>query len=310
MRGQRAHYRAAFARAAFVLAAVLGILPAFAQERLPSMAKAAEETLKKAQDLYAAGSYEGCRELVGPILREYEAQPASYPPGIIARLYRLDALISYTFRDEGYADEIANLLRKAIVLDLDLDIGDPAEVPFFVINTFTKVRSAYLAQFSRMAKRSAVGVFGAVVLEPTVFQNISLLEPGIFYAFNLTDVFSLDAQLRFPLQTPIWNSIRGQIGLLWSPSFRVEKIATGIFLYYIFGLDNLSTYSHSLAFGGRMEYVTRSGIGFAGSAELLRADLVFGSQAPASPPAYTEIPFIGVGRVVFANITIYMLYSF
>jgi hypothetical protein len=161
-----------------------------------------------------------------------------------------------------------------------------------------------------MARRSAVGVFGALVLEPTVFQNISLLQPGISFTFNITDAFSLDTELRFPLQLPLWSSIRGQAGLLWFPTFRVEKIATGISLYYIFGLDDLSTYSHSLSFGGRMEYITRSGIGLAGNAELLRADLVFGRTAPATPPAYTQIRFLGLGRIVFANITIYIFYSF
>jgi hypothetical protein len=310
MRATRAPRLAACILSGFVLAAGLGVVPAFAQDQAAAVAKAAEETLKKAQELFSAGTYQDCRDLIGPFLREYEAAPASYPSGIMARMYRLDALIAYTFREEGYADQIAALLLKAVMLDLDLDIGDPAEVPAFVIDTFTKVRSAYLSQFTRMARRVALGVFGALVLEPTVFQNISILQPGISFTFHLTEAFSLDAEVRFPLQSPLWSSLRGQAGLLWFPTFRVEKIATGISLYYIFGLDDLSTYSHSLSFGGRMEYVTRSGIGFAGNAELLRADLVFGNRAPAGPPGYTQIPFLGPGRIVFANITIYVFYAF
>jgi hypothetical protein len=296
--------------ATLALIAVHG-LPAFGQERSPSdIASAAKETLAKAQGLYAAGSYEDCRSLVEPLLREYEAAPASYPAGTMARLYRLDALLVYSFRDEGYADKIAALLGKAVVLDLDLDIGDPAEVPAFVIDSYSKVRSAYLARFSRTARRNAVGVFWALLLEPTLYQDISLLQPGVSYTYHINDFFSLDFQLRFPLQLPIWGSIRGQAGLLWFPTFRVEKISTGISLYYIFGLDNLDTYTQSISFGGRMEYVTRSGIGFAGNAELLRADLVFGGAQPARPPAYTQIPLLGWTRVVFANITLSAFYTF
>jgi hypothetical protein len=293
--------------AAFLSVAV--VLPLAAADRA-ALAAAAGETLQKALQLYAAGSYQDCRDVVGPFLAGYEAAPASYPSGTVARLYRLQALLTYTFREEGYAEEISALLGKAVVLDIDLEIGDPAEVPAFVIDTFTKLRNAYLARFARTARRNAVGVFGALVLEPTVFQNLSLLQPGVEYTFNLNGQFSLDAQLRFPLQLPLWNSIRGQVGVLWFPSFRVEKIATGLSLAYIFGIDDLSTFTGSLSFGGRMELVSRSGFAVAGTAELLRADLVFGNQAPTPPPSYTQIPFLGVGRIVFANITLAVYYVF
>jgi len=295
--------------AVFLAAAVT--LPAATGEQSPAaLAAAAVETLQKAQQLYAAGNYQDSRTVVEPFLAAYETAPASYPSGTVARLYRLQALLVYTFREEGYAEEIAALLGKAVVLDIDLEIGDPAEVPAFVIDTFTRVRNAYLARFTRTARRSAVGVFAALVLEPTVFQNLSLLQPGVSYTFNLNAQFSLDAQLRFPLQFPLWNSIRGQVGVLWFPSFRVEKITTGLSLAYIFGIDELSTFTGSLSFGGRMEFVTRSGFGLAGAAELLRADLVFGNQAPTPPPSYTQIPFLGVGRIVFANITLAVFYVF
>ena len=303
--------RRALPAAGFILAALLGLAPpAAGQAPPPTAERVAAQKLQKAQELYAAGSYQECRDLVEQYLQDYRANAALYPSGIMARIYRLDALLAYTFREEGYVDEIGKLLRTAIALDLDLDIGDPAEVPPFVIDAFNKVRSAYLAQFARMARRSALGLSWALVLEPTVFQDISLIQPGISYTFNITEAFSLDAEMRFPLQLPIWSSIRGQVGLLWFPSFRVDKIITGVSFYYIFGLDELSTYTHSLSFGGRMEYVARSGFGIGGNAELLRADLVFGSQTPASPPSYTQMPFLGLGRVVFANITLYAFYVF
>lgn len=295
---------------AVFLVAAAAAHAAAAQPTRDELAKAASETLQKGQQLYAAGSYEESLALVRPFLEAYEAAPASYPSGSVARLYRLQALLAYTFREEGYADEITSLLARAVELDLDLEIGDPAEVPAFVIDTFTRVRNAYLARFARSARRHAVGVFGALVLEPTVFRDLSLLQPGVFYSFNLGERFTLEAQLRFPLQSPLWNSIRGQVGLLYLPAFRVDKIATGISFSYIFGVDNLSTITHSLSFAGRMELVTRSGLGLAGSAELLRADLVTGDQAPAAPPSYTQMPFFGLGRIVFANITLALYYVF
>ncbi len=301
--------RVGFLLAALALAAA-GVEPAGAQEKASSQVREAEETLVKARDLYAAGSYQECRDLVVPFLRSYEAKPSSYPPPTVARLYRFEALLAYTFREEGYAEEVTTSLTNAVMLDLDMEIGDPAEVPAFVIDKFTKVKSTYLARFSRTARRSQIGVFWALVLEATVWSDISVLQPGVSYTFNISDSFALDAQMRFPLRAPIWNSIRGQAGLLYFPSSRVEKIYTGLSLYYIFGLDDLVTYTHSLSFGGRMEFVTRSGIGFAGNAELLRADLVFGSQAPAPPPSYAQIPFLGLGRIVFANITLSMFYAF
>ncbi len=307
MRGRPAQ---AVCAAALLVAALVPLHAADAAPTPAQLAAAAAQALKQGQELYAAGSYQDSLAVVGPLLDAYEAAPASYPGGTVARLYRLRALLAYTFREEGYAEEISRLLSRAVELDIDLEIGDPAEVPAFVIDTFTKVRNAYLARFARTTRRHAVGVFGALVLEPTVFQNLSLLQPGVWYAFNLNDKFSLQAELRFPLQSPVWNSIRGQFGVLYFPAFRVEKIATGISFDYIFGIDNLSTITHSLSFGGRMELVFRSGLGLAGSAELLRADLVVGDQAPAAPPSDPQIPFFGVGRIVFANITLAVYYVF
>ena len=170
-----------------------------------------------------------------------------------------------------------------------------------------KLKANELARYSRSAKRSAMGLFGALVLEPTVLENLSLLQPGLSYAFNLNDSFALATEVRFPLQTPLLSSIRGQIGMLYYPSFRVERFSTGISLYYVFALDQ-ATYTHSLSFGGRLDFLTRSGFGVAGNVEIARADLTIGSLA--SPPAYTTLPAFGPVRIAFANITIHVYYAF
>lgn len=268
------------------------------------------EALAKAQELYASGQYEECFGIVSQAIETYQSAATRRPSKSIARLYGLSALLAYTFRDPGYEQKVDEQLAKGLEIDLDLDLGDPAEVPPFVLERFSKVKAAYFARFSRTARRNAIGAFWALVLEPTVLQNLSLLQPGIVYTFNINESFALDAELRFPLQLPIWNSIRGQLGLIWYPSFRIEKIATGMSFSYTFGLDKLTTYTHSVSLGGRMEFLTRSGFGFVANAELLRADLVIGSENLAKPPTYNTVPFLGLLQVVFANVTIYAFYAF
>jgi len=305
--------RAGRAASAILLAvaSLIGALPVSGQQpAAPSAAEIAQEELRKGEELYAAGEYPDCQALVSRLIAESEAGSSSLPPRIMARIHRLDALLAYAFRDEGYAERIETQLRKGLALDLDLEIGDPAEVPPIVLDLFAKVKTAYLAQFSRTARRNAVGISGALVLEPTVFQNPSLLQPGIFYTYNLTESLTLDFELRMPLQLPIWNSIRGQAGLVWYPASQVERIVTGVSFAYQFGLDALSVFTHSLSFGGKMEFLARSGFGLAGNAELLRVDLVLGTSASPQPPKYTQIPFLGLLQVVFANITLYAFYAF
>jgi hypothetical protein len=276
----------------------------------PSPSDIAGEALESAQKLFDSGKYEECLEVVTRTIGEYETGGARYPWISMSRIYGLSALLAYTFRESGYETEVDMLLRKALVLNPDLDLGNPAVVPPFVLDRLVKARSAYLAQFSRSVRRNALGLFCALVLEPTVLQNPLLLQPGIAYTFNLSNAFSVDAELRFPLQFPIWNSIRGQVGVVWYPSFQIEKISTGISFSYMFGLDNLTTFMHSLSLGGRGEFVLRSGLGFAANAELLRVNLIIGTNNVPQPPSYSNVPFLGLFQVVFANINIYVFYTF
>jgi hypothetical protein len=143
-----------------------------------------------------------------------------------------------------------------------------------------------------------------------VLLNPLLVQPGISYTFNVTENLSLLADFRFPLQLPLWNSVRGQFGMIWYPTFSIEKLATGVSLTYTFALDNLSAYTHSISFGGRAEFLTRLGLGVVGNAELVRVDLIVGGTQATTSPSYSEIPLLGLLHIVFANITLYVYYAF
>jgi hypothetical protein len=276
----------------------------------PDPASVARDKLTRAETAFDAGDYKQARELVTGCIAEHEGKTAVYPAAVIARLYVLDALIAYAFRDEGYAERVDQALKHALALDLDLSIGDPAVIPPFVQERFGALKTDELARYSRTERRSAFGLSCALVLEPTVLKDLSLLQPGLSYMYNLSDSFTLDAEIRFPLQLPLWNSIRGQVGLLWYPSFRVDRICTGVSLFYLFGLDELTTFTHSLSFGGRIDYLSRSGFGVGGNAELVRADLISGSGVIAESPSSSFVSVLGLTRVVFANITLSAYYAF
>lgn len=277
----------------------------------PSAAEAAQFTLQEAEGRYDAGDYQGSAGIVEQSIAEDESGKASFPRRIMARIRVLDALIAYTFRDDGYEQRVTQSLKAALVLDLNVDIGEPAEVPPYILERFAQIKKQYLARFTRSARRNTIGFVGAMVLEPTVFTDLSVLQPGLFYSFNFSDSLTLESELRVPLQWPIWNSIRGQIGLIWFPSFKIETVSMGISTTYMFGLDNLSTYTHSLSFGGQGEIVSRSGFGVGANVEMLRIDLILGITKPSDLPSYRGISFLGnFVRVVFANIRMFAFWTF
>jgi hypothetical protein len=232
----------------------------------------------------------------------------------MAKIYRLHAQITYAFRgeSEGYQDEIRMLYLKAVEQDLDLEIGDLAAVPPLLITLFTEVKADYLQQFARTTRRFSAGLFGALVIDPTVISDPSLLQPGLFFGYNLSDAFTLAGELRVPLSLPIWGSIRGQLSLSWYPVFNISKISTAAIFSYLFSLDNLLTYTHSLTLSGHAEAISRSGWGLAGRAELARIDLILGLTDPADLPDYNSFNILGESflRVVFANVNFYIFYVF
>jgi hypothetical protein len=277
----------------------------------PTAAEKYQKLLDEARNLYTEGRYDECRAIVSDFLREYEAgnrKDVFYT--VTSGMYAVDALLAYAFREDGYEATIDRQLLRALEIDLTMSLGDPAEIPPFVMNRFNKVKTEYLAQFLRTTRRWGVGLFGALVLEPTVLLNPLLLQPGLALSYNLTENLTVTADFRFPLQWPVWNSIRGQVGVVWFPTFSIETIiATGVSFSYTFGLDNLTTFTHSLSFGGRAELLTRSGFGIVGNAELVRADLIMGGTA-TTPAKFSEIPLLGLLNIVFSNITIYVYYVF
>lgn len=304
--------RIALPFACFLLA--LGALSVGAQqqEQAPTPTEIATRHLTEAERLWTEGKYEECRAEVR-IGLESVAPGFLSPPSLLralGRLHALDALLAYTFRDEGYADQVDRALSTALELDPYMEIGDPSEVPAFVVTRWNKLRDAYLARFSRTARPNGLGIFAAMVLEPTVFTNPAVLQPGFTWSRSLGPRTSLEADFRFPLQWPPWSSIRGQLGLVVFPAYSVEKVSTGISVAYVFGLDQLATYTHSLSLGGRAEWISRSGFGVAANAELVRIDLVVGTTQVTEPPRYTEIPLLGFLNVVFANVTLYVFYVF
>jgi hypothetical protein len=303
--------------AAVIALAVIPAYGAFSQAEASQAprdpAKEAGEILDMAQALYDSGAYEQCRETVSKAIGDFESGAKPYQSSSMARLYVLNALLAFTFREEANEEELKKKvdqdLWKGLELDLNLTLGDPATIPRFVQDRFTAVRESYLAQFSRTSRRNTVLLFGALVLDPTIFQNMSLLQPGLGYSLNLSEAFTLEFDLRFPLQLPIWNSIRGQVGLIWYPTFQIERIVTGLSFFSVFGLDNLDTYTLSLAVGGRVEYLTRLGFGVIANAELFRVDLIMGPGNPLQPTTYNTTP-LGFFRIVFANFTVYLTYVF
>jgi hypothetical protein len=292
----------------------LAALAAAAEEKALSKSEQAQAVLEQAESLYADGAYEQCRELLDSSFRQAESGEVYFPGPVIARMYLLKALITYAFRVEGgeYQAEIASLLKLAVEKDLNLDIEDPAAYPPFILELFRTTRRDYLAPYSRIRRRFSVGILGALVIDPTVLSDPSLLQPGLLFSYNLGETLSLVTSLRLPLSLPIWASVRGQIGLAWYPSFRVEKLSTSLISSYVFSLDDLSTYTHSFSLAGAGEYVFRSGFGFAARAELLRVDLILGQAETGDLPGYRSISLLGESflRATFANSSIYFFYTF
>jgi hypothetical protein len=299
----------------FVALALVGVA-ADGQDR-PAAARispqeSATAKLAEAERLYHAGTYDEARILVEAALEEVRQGVKVVTPslaGVLARLHALAALLEYAFRDEGFEARIDERLQQALERNPYLDLGDPAEVPAFVQTRFRRLQTAYLARFSRRERRSSLGISTALVLEPTVLADPSVLQPGLSYSYNLSEYVSLDAGLRFPLVWPPWNSIRGQIGLTYYPTFLVERVITGITFSYLFGLDELATFTHSLAIGGRAEYLSRGGLGIAMNAELLRANIVM-TGGTLEPPQGTEINLLGLLNIVFANLSLQVFYAF
>jgi hypothetical protein len=284
--------------------------PRGAQERN----RIAAERLRLVESLYFGGDYEGCGQLLDAYLRQHESRIFRYPPPVLARIYGLRALVAYAFRGEGqdYVELLRSYLVAALEADPDVVLGEPSEVPLEVQRIFADTRREYLDQFSRSKRRFNVGILVALVIDSTVLSNPSVLQPGVFFSYNLSDAFSVVADLRLPLSAPIWGSIRGAAGFSWYPSFEVGKVVTSFCAAYQFSLDNLEAYTHSVSFAGQAEIIARSGLGLAFRAEFIRLDLILGLTDAADLPSYRSTPLFSKSflQLAFANMNVLVFYTF
>jgi hypothetical protein len=291
-----------------------GPLPAaYAQAASSNRQEEARLRLAQAESLYKSGEYERCGQLLDGYIKEHRSGDFRFPPKEAGRVFGLRALVAYAFRGEGegYREEVREYLWAALDANPELDLEAPAEIPVFVLDLFYQLKNEYLAQFSRLAKRWSLGVLAAVVIDPTVVQDPKLLQPGLYLCYNLTEAWSLLADLRLPLTAPVWGSIRGQAGAAWFPGYNIRKINPCFTLTYQFALDDLETYTPSLSLGGQSEIVSRFGLGFGMRVEFLRLDLILGQNA-GDVPAYRSVELFGKSflRASFANTNFLIFYRF
>ncbi len=296
---------------------LLAVCAAGAQEPAALARNHGEEArwrLQQVEQLYFDGDYQACRRLLDSYLQEQDSGTFRLPPPVLARIYGLRALVAYAFRGEGeaYREEVRGLLWKAVDQDPEVELGSPSQIPAFVQEVLLGVRREYLAQFARTRRRFQIGLLGALVIDPTVVVNPSVLQPGVYFSYNIGPVLSLIAGLRLPLALPLWGSIRGQVGLGWYPSFAVGKLSPSVAVSYLFSLDNLQTYTHSISLAAQTEVISRLGIGAGIRAELVRLDLIFGLSAEKELPTYRSTALFGesVLRVSFANMSFFIFYAF
>lgn len=287
------------------------LFPVFTQEDTengPTPAEIAAIKFKKTIELYKAGEYEKCREKVDEYIYEFEEQDIYYQASITSYFYVLKAMVSYAFREDGYKEEIENLFNNAIQINLNLEIGDVATVPPFLLELFNKTKKEYLSQYSKTAKRNTFGfVMTLVCTDPFDGSN---LQPGIYYAFNITDSVSINADVKVPIQGQFWNFWRIKLGGLWYRDFRVEKLVYALGLNGILKINNWTLQTISFSFCGHGEYISRNGFGLAADVELLHVDLNFIQDESEEITNLSEIGQGSVFELFFTNLDFYIVFTF
>ena len=301
-------------RILLVLIFILCVVNLFSQVDMDTSERTrSRENYQKSEELYFQGEYEAARALVDLCIEEIEVEKKNYPTNIVSKIYLLKAIISYAFRQEGFREELEEYILKAVKLDLEIEIGDASKVPPFIIDLFKKIRADYLSKYSRNSRKHNLGLMITLVSEPAVLENIFLLQPGIHYAFNLNKNISLVFDVRFPINWPIWESVRAQCGAIWYPSFSVEDIVFGLSAYYLFAMENFSDFTHSISICGHGEIIWRNGLGLAAEVEIVRTDLIIGFNNSDTPEeeSYEAIYFIPDKlRLLFANLNVYLFFTF
>ncbi|MBN1411541.1 MAG: hypothetical protein JW969_11905 [Spirochaetales bacterium] len=280
----------------------------YAQEESPT--EAARKKFEEVESLYASGQYEDCRKLVEVYLQA--TGDDRFPNYFLARLYRIKGFLVYAFREEGkpYRDEIQGLFQKAIELDINLTPGKPSQIPPFLYDLFTSTRDAYIKRFTRETRRNNIGLYS------TVFINL-----GLYYSINLSDSWSITAEIGFPFRSPfieepaILDKLSGQIGAVWYPTWNLEQIIFALAGFYRFELNGIMVndlkYIHTMSIAGQAEINTRLGLGIFVRAEIIRIDLYYSGGSTFELPAYGEWPILpGFLRIGYANINFGLFYTF
>lgn len=266
------------------------------------------------EDQYSAGEYQLCRQIMDAYIEEHRSRTFKFSHAQMARIYELRALVAYAFRgeDDQYREQVRAYLLAAVEEDPETELGSPSEIPSFVQELFQQVKHEYLERFSRTRRRFQIGLLGALVIDPTLVIDPSLLQPGLYFSYNLSERFSLISDLRLPLTLPIWKSIRGQVGISLYPYFNITRLNPSIALSYVFSLDNLETYTHSLSLSGQAELISRMGLGAGMRVEVLRVDLILGLTSSGQLPTYRSVELFGESafRATFANLSFFIFYTF
>ena len=290
-----------------------GPLPAQEEQDRDHQEEAAYR-LEIAEGQYQAGDYRSCLETLDGYIAGHNGKNFVFSHAQMARVYRLRALVAYAFRGDGdaYREEVREYLLSALVEDPEVELGSPWEIPVVVQELFYQVREEYLERFSRTSRRFTVGLLGALVIDPTLLVDPTFLQPGIYFSYNLSDSWSLISDMQIPLSLPIWDAIRGQVGLAWYPDFSITRINTCIVLAYAFSLDNLQTYTHSISIGGQAERISRTGLGAGVRVEVLRLDLILGTFDSTDIPTYRSVALFGESafRASYANMNFFITYTF
>jgi len=294
---------------------VTDLIPA--QEKKLTPDEIAWNRVTKAEQFYFESEFENCHTVVESCIQAIEKKSEYYPVKVQALFYRLKAYLLYAFREAGYEEAIRDCFMLAIELDPDLETHEPGMIPSYVFNCFRAVKNEYLSRFSRMQRRQTLGVFGALILDSAALINsLDYIQPGIHYSLNLTDILSLALDMRLPLQL-FYNSgfsLRGQLGFLLFPAFRIEKLHMGISIYYLFNWDNIFTnqsFAQAVSFCNQSEIIFRNGLGFGANVEILRLDILGITDKTQTAPDYSSFYLIpGLLRTVIANISVFIFYTF
>ena len=150
--------------------------------------EAANLALQQAEDLYKAGDYQGCAGIVEGSIADSEAGRALFPKRTMARIRVLDALIAYTFRDAGYEERVSRSLKTALTLDLNVEVGEPAEVPPYILERFALIKKEYMAGFTRSARRNTIGLVGAIPVARIIAPQ-KIVYQRIIFRLNTVYVF-------------------------------------------------------------------------------------------------------------------------